>query len=158
MGLSVISGSQEVAYARASGISARYTQTLARSTAEVCVQNLQASNLPSAGSRRSGWVWESRGDDRCLLAVQVDNTLQAATYWVMLACPTVPLRVGIGIVADTPSTRHARSAALTGRAAAWRRRPAGVLCIELLEVLSFCLRCAADCRHWRFLQVRQALE
>ena len=71
----------------------------------------------------------------CLLLLQVDNPLQDAAYPVLLACPTVPQRIGMGIVADTVGSGPTRSAALTCRAAVWRHRPAGVICLERLEVL-----------------------
>lgn len=53
---------------------------------------------------------------------------------MLLACPTVPQRIGMGIVADTVGSGPVRSAALTTRAAVWRHRPAGVICLERLEV------------------------
>ena len=72
-----------------------------------------------------------------MLLSQVDNPLQSAAYAVMLACPTVPQRLGMGIVADTIGNGPVRSAALSARAAVWKRRPAGVLCLERLEVSDF---------------------
>ena len=54
----------------------------------------------------------------------------------MLASPVVPQRLGIGIVADTLPVGGAplRTAAFCMRAAVWRRRPAGVVCVERMEV------------------------
>lgn len=65
---------------------------------------------------------------------QVDNPLQEAAYPVLLACPTVPQRFGMNIVADTASAGSVRTAALTLRLAVWQRRPAGVVCLEKVEV------------------------
>lgn len=65
---------------------------------------------------------------------QVDNPLQEAAYPVLLACPTIPQRIGMGIVADTVGSGPMRSAAVTMRSAVWRHRPAGVVCLERLEV------------------------
>ncbi len=68
--------------------------------------------------------------------MQVDNPLQNAVYPVMAACPTIPQRFGMSIGASTPAGKPVRSAAFTTRMAVWNRRPAGVICLEHIEVSS----------------------
>lgn len=67
--------------------------------------------------------------------VQVDNPDPDAHYPVVLAAPAAAQRLAL-----LPSALDARpvagggAQALALRAAMWRRRPAGVLCVERIEV------------------------
>lgn len=71
--------------------------------------------------------------------VQVDNPDPDAHYLVVLAAPAAAQRLAI-----LPSALDARpvagggAQALALRAAMWRRRPAGVLCVERIEVGMTC--------------------
>ena len=62
----------------------------------------------------------------------MDNTQHAATYPVVLAVPAPPTRLRLEMA--LPAASSVRSAALCMRVAVWARRPAGVLCIERIEV------------------------
>jgi hypothetical protein len=68
-------------------------------------------------------------------ANQVDNPDREAIYPVVLAMPATAPGLSLTILPETlPSSAQSRSSALRTRAAAWKRRPAGVLCVERLEV------------------------
>ena len=66
---------------------------------------------------------------------QVDNPDRGAIYPVVLAMPAAAPGLSLTILPETlPSGTQSRSSALRARAAAWKRRPACVLCVERLEV------------------------
>lgn len=65
---------------------------------------------------------------------QVDNPDREAIYPVVLAMPAAAPGLNLSILPETlPAGSQSRSSALRARAAAWKRRPAGVLCVERLE-------------------------
>ena len=80
--------------------------------------------------------------------LQVDNPQRGAIYPVVLAVPAATPGLSLallpskdalpsvaGALAGAPASRSSGgTSALCARAAAWRRRPAGVLCVERLEV------------------------
>jgi hypothetical protein len=98
------------------------------------------------------------------LPAQVDNPQRGAIYPVVLAMPAAAPGLNLALLPKEalPAAAQPRSAgfALCARAAAWQRRPAGVLCVERLEVsvlpvhgkllvfLCWChLRCVWDVVH-----------
>ena len=53
--------------------------------------------------------------------MQADNPVSSAAYPVMLACPVVPHRLGIGVVADTASTDAPGAFAVSQRTSLFRK-------------------------------------
>lgn len=65
----------------------------------------------------------------------MDNPDWEAIYPVVLAMPAAAPGLTLTILPETlPTGSQSRGSALRVRAAAWKRRPAGVLCVERLEV------------------------
>lgn len=62
--------------------------------------------------------------------------MPSAVFPVVLAVPYHPAPIALGMVADAVPALVGinRGSACGGRVAIWQRQPAGVLCIELLEV------------------------
>ncbi len=69
-----------------------------------------------------------------VLFAQVDNPDPGAHYPVVLAAPAAPQRLAFLPAALDARPVSAGASALSLRAAVWRRRPAGVLCVERIEV------------------------
>jgi len=67
---------------------------------------------------------------------QADNPDPDAHYPVVLAAPAAPQRLAFLPAALDARPAAAGACALALRAAVWRRRPAGVLCVERIEVAS----------------------
>eukprot|EP00884_Botryococcus_braunii_P001070 jgi/Botrbrau1/10964/Bobra.0383s0018.1 len=107
VGLSLMLPNQEVAYARMAGLKLRATSNKVKRT----------------------WEWSVR-------SVQADNPSPGACFPVVLEMPYHPPPVALGLVADAVPALVGtnRGSASSGRVAIWQRQPAGVLCIELLEI------------------------
>lgn len=66
--------------------------------------------------------------------MQVDNPSRVAAYPVVAACPNVGHSFGLPIVSVNKATQASGGRAVAARLSVWRRRPAGVLCLERMEV------------------------
>ena len=67
--------------------------------------------------------------------VQVENPMRRALHTAVLVAPATQQRYRIGVkAADSLPTPGPQNAAVRMRGSLWRRRPAGVLCVEKLEL------------------------
>lgn len=72
---------------------------------------------------------------------------------MVLAMPAAAPGLNLSILPETlPAGSQSRSSALRARAAAWKRRPAGVLCVERLEARSLDTRCICCIVHRQIFQ------